>query len=187
MEVAYNEDMEGRSCTLTLPYDLTIVDRPASRLSFDVKSNDLKLIVSNKLKEYRQLKFIFGIIAMVALAIFGISLPRKMLGVELLNCCQISFLSLCLYSPQKFIYSALKGLSLVTGEWSFFGEGADFFLIPGLTDRITISSLFAHNSAFVAGSLVLIVGLWSAFMLAKHCGTCDDSPEESDKKVHRKR
>ena len=24
-------------------------------------------------------------------------------------------------------------------------------------------------------------------MLAKHCGTCDDSPEESDKKVHRKR
>ena len=81
VEVAYTEDMEDRSCTLTLPYDPTIVDRPASRLSFDVKSNDLKLIVSNKLKEYGQLKFIFGIIAMVALAIFGISLPRKMLGV----------------------------------------------------------------------------------------------------------
>lgn len=97
LNVDYTEDMEDRSCILTLAYDPTIVDRPASQLTFDVKSNDMKLIVSNKLSELKQIKFIFGIIALIALGLFVISLPRKMLGVEMIYCCQIAFLSLCLY------------------------------------------------------------------------------------------
>ena len=89
--------MEERQCTATLAYDPTIVDRPSSQLSFDVKSQNTKLVISNKLNEYAQIKFIFEIIALIILGLFVVSLPRKMVGVELLNSCQTSYLSLCLY------------------------------------------------------------------------------------------
>jgi hypothetical protein len=116
----YTEDMEGRYCTVTLAYDPTIVDRPSSQLSFDVRSHNAKLVISNKLSEYAQIRFLFGIIALIALGLFVVSLPRKMPGVELLNCCQTAFLSICLYERPLFLYNALKGLSLVTGGWSLF-------------------------------------------------------------------
>jgi hypothetical protein len=120
VEFDYTEDMEGRHCTVTLAYDPTIVDRPPSQLSFDAKSQNAPLIISNKLSEYAQIRFLFGIIALIALGLFVISLPRKMPGVELLSCCQTAFLSLCLYERPLFLYNSLKGLSIVTGGWSLF-------------------------------------------------------------------
>lgn len=134
--------MEGRHCIVTLAYDPTIVDRPASQLSFNVKSSlNGKLVISNKLSEYAQIKFIFNIIALIALALFVVSLSRKMLGVELISCCQTAFLSLCLYERPLFLYNTLKGLSFVTG-WSLFSDGYDSDLLPNLTDRVTFSPLY---------------------------------------------
>ena len=89
--------MEERSCNASLAYNLTIIDRPASKLLFKVKSDDVPLTINNKIDEYLQIRFIFGIIAFIALGLFVMALPRKMLGVEILNCCQMTLLSLCLY------------------------------------------------------------------------------------------
>jgi len=129
----------------------------------------MPLIVSNKLSEYQQIKFIFGIIALISLGIFLIGLPHKMLGVELLNCCQMTFLSLCLYERPVLLYTALKGLNPVTGGWSYFTDDSDLLLLPGLTDRVPVSPFFLENSGIVAGCLSAITLLWGALQLTKHC------------------
>ena len=81
LTVDYTEDMEARLCDLTLTYDPTIVDRPSSYLSFEAISSNSKLVISSKLEEYQQFKFIFNILSMITLAIFVVSLPFKMPGV----------------------------------------------------------------------------------------------------------
>ena len=81
LTVDYTEDMEARLCDLTLTYDPTIVDRPFSYLSFEAVSSNSKLVISSKLDEYQQFKFIFNILSMITLAIFVLSLPFKMPGV----------------------------------------------------------------------------------------------------------
>ena len=103
------------------------------------------------------------------MGLFLVGLPTKMLGVELLSCCQMSFLSLCLYEKPVFLYTALEGLSLVTGGWSLFSEGENYSLLPGLTDRVTLSYDFLKSSGVIAGSLTVIVLLWGVLMLVKHC------------------
>jgi len=47
--VDYTEDLEGRRCTFAVAYDPTIFARPPSQLTFDVKSQTVPLIISNKL------------------------------------------------------------------------------------------------------------------------------------------
>ena len=113
-------------------------------------------------------------LALIALGLFVIGLPRKMLGVELLSCCQMSLLSLCLYEKPVFLYTSLEGLSPVTGGWSLFSEGEGSSLLPGLTDRVTLSSDFLKTSGVVAGSLTAIVLLWGVLMIVKHC-TCENN------------
>ena len=83
----------------------------------------------------------------------------------------MSFLSLCLYEKPVFLNTALEGLSLVTGGWSLFSEGENSSLLPGLTDRVTLSYDFLKSSGVIAGLLAAIVLLWGFFMLVKHC-TC---------------
>ena len=142
----------------------------------------MPLIVSNKLSEYQQIKFIFGIIALISLGIFLIGLPHKMLGAELINCCQMTFLSLCLYERPVLLYTALKGLSPVTGGWSYFADDndSDLLLLPGLTDRVPVSPFFLENSGIVAGCLVVMTLLWGALQLIKHC-SCQQSKKSEEK------
>jgi len=45
--VDYREDMENRNCNLTLAYDPSIIDRPASSLSFTVISENTELLFFN--------------------------------------------------------------------------------------------------------------------------------------------
>jgi len=91
-----------------------------------------------------------------------------MLAVELLSCCQMSLLSLCLYEKPVFLYNTLEGLNPVTGG-SLFSDGEKVFLLPGLTDRVIIGANFLESSGVISGSLGATVILWGLFMLAKHC------------------
>lgn len=56
-----------------------------------------------------------------------------------------------------------------------FGNGAETSLISGLTDRVSISTIFFNNSGLVAASLMGIILLWGIFMLVKHCSNQTDS------------
>ena len=102
----------------------------------------MELVVSNKLGEYQQLSNFFKIIGLIALGLFVFGLPRKMLGVEVLSCCQMTFLSLCLYQKPLLLYTSMKGMNPVSGGWSLFAEDYETDLLPGFTDRVNISPLF---------------------------------------------
>ena len=131
------------------------------------------------LSEYQQAQFIFNIIAWIALALFVVGLPRKMLGVEIINCCQMALLSLCLYGKPIFLYTSLEGLNPVTGGWSLFSNNNS--LLPKLTDMINLSPIFIESSIIVVGSLVAVLILWGFFMLCKHCSCQIGNDIETDK------
>ena len=169
LTVDFTDDLEARNCNLTLAYDPSIIDRPSSELSFTVKSDDIPLTVSTKLQEYQNIKFIFKIIAWIAMGLFVLGLPFKMIGVELVNCCQVIYISLCLYSRPELLYSAISGLDTVTGGWSLIANDDNLSLLPGFTDRVKISSNFIENSGIVAATLAFFCLLWTIFMFIKHC------------------
>jgi hypothetical protein len=57
----------------------------------------MPLVVSRKLNEVKISKFSFTILAYIVIGVFVLSLSHKMIGVELLNCCQIAYLSNSFY------------------------------------------------------------------------------------------
>jgi len=84
-------------------------------------------------------------------------------------------LSLCLYEKPIFLNNVLEGLNFVTGGWNLFAGDEDSSLLPGLSNRITISSLFLERSGIIAGSLALISLIWVIMMLIKHINELNEN------------
>ena len=105
--------------------------------TFIVASNNAALIFSEKVDQFRTLRFIWNLLSYGSLVIFVLSLPHKMIGVELISSCQIVYLTLCFEEQPTFLFGSLRELNLVTGYWSlFYQEDHDKYLIPGFTDRV---------------------------------------------------
>jgi len=102
--VDYTEDMENRNCNVSLAYDPTIAQKMPSDLSFTVQSNNTGLIMFYNFEQFDMFQFIFSILSYSVVAAFLLSLPFKMLGVELISCCQIVYFSLCLYDRPVILY-----------------------------------------------------------------------------------
>ena len=77
----YTEDMEEKNCNITVTYDPLVLESPNSTLSLIVQSDNVALLYSSKISQYKQIQFIFEILSFVVLALFVISLPTKVIGV----------------------------------------------------------------------------------------------------------
>jgi hypothetical protein len=57
--VDFSEDLEGRSCNLTVSYDANVIRSPYSFLAFTVQSNTTALLYFSNLSEFQQITFVF--------------------------------------------------------------------------------------------------------------------------------
>lgn len=80
-------------------------------------------------------------------------------------CCQIVYLSNCLYIVPSFLISALKQFQLVTGDWSLFHINEDRNTLFPFTDRVTLTPSFLEDSLIVVSTLLLTSIVWFAFFL----------------------
>ena len=103
------------------------------------------------------LKFIFEFLAYIALGIFFVSLPHKLIGAELLSSLQIIFLSYSFHSNPSFLLRSIFALNLVTGKWSFFTQEGDKYLIDPFTERTAIAPYFIENSIIIVAILFLLI------------------------------
>jgi hypothetical protein len=77
------------------------------------------------------------------LLLFVMSLPFKMIGVEIICCCQMVYLSMCMYEEKPVVLAEMLGeFGLVTGYWAMFAKEEGSSLMTGFTDRVELSSLF---------------------------------------------
>jgi len=77
------------------------------------------------------IKLIFIYLDYAAVAIFLISLGYKMIGAELMTCCQLVYFSNAFYKKQFIFFSQTQGLKSVTGGWSLFSDDNDSqFMMP---------------------------------------------------------
>lgn len=116
--VDYSEDLEARDCELTVAFPGS-VRFPTSALAFFAISDDIPLILSAHLDQYATIETVFGFLGYAALGFFLLSLGHKMIGAELLFCCQMVCLSNYFYRVPSFLFSPVKKLGLVTG-WPLF-------------------------------------------------------------------
>jgi hypothetical protein len=65
------------------------------------------------------IKFVFKVLSWVALGVFLVSLPHKMIGLELLIPCQLVYFSYVFFKQSK-IHYVLKSFKLVTSYRSAF-------------------------------------------------------------------
>jgi len=101
----YSTDMEGKSCTLNISFDRTVIVSPNSTLSFEAISKTLPLIILNNQAEYKSIKLIFGILGYISVGVFLLSLGHKMVGAETMACSQIVYLSYVLYNKPYFFFN----------------------------------------------------------------------------------
>jgi hypothetical protein len=106
--VDFSEDLEARACNLTLTSSFIAARYRDSSLAFPAISNDIPLIVSYYLESYYSIETIFRILSYASLGLFVVSLGHKLIGAELLFCCQLVCLSNCLYRAPSFLFSSVK-------------------------------------------------------------------------------
>ena len=89
--------MEDRFCNVTLGYDPNLIRSSESTFNFTVESQNTQLLFLSNVEIYHLIKMIFRILSFIALAIFIVSLPHKLIGAELMTSFQTVFLSYYLY------------------------------------------------------------------------------------------
>lgn len=174
--VDFSEDLEDRECNLSLSLG-SFVRYPSSSLAFLAVSEDVPLLLSRHLDEFATIETISRVLSYIALAIFLLSLGHKMIGAELLFCCQMVCLTNYLYRVPGFLFSSVKQLGLVTG-WPLFHTAADRDSVPPFTRHINVGSTFVKNSLVVLCVLLLSMLLWAVLKLVK-LGCSDSSAQEN--------
>jgi hypothetical protein len=95
------------------------------------------------------------------LVIFVLSLPHKMIGPELMSCCQLVYLSNVLYIEPSFLLSSVQNFRLVTGTWSLLTSSSDSKLLAPFSERVDLSKYFIKDSCIVVAILgVILVSLF---------------------------
>jgi hypothetical protein len=61
--VDFSEDLEGRSCNLTVSYDANVIRSPDSFLAFTVQSNTTALTYFSKVSDFTRITFIFRVLS----------------------------------------------------------------------------------------------------------------------------
>ena len=122
IRVDYTTDMEDQNCTVTFSFDQQIIESPAINFDFQAVSENMPLIITSYSDSYALSKVIFFYLSIAALIVFILSLPHKMIGAEVLSCCQVVYLSNSFYEKPRFLFSSVKSFQLVTGYWSLFYE-----------------------------------------------------------------
>ncbi len=128
--VDYSSDLEGKTCNLTVAFDNNYIRTPSTWFNFTAQSETMPLIIFSLDKEYKISKLIFLVLAYSALALFLLSLAHKMIGAELLTCCQLVYFSICFYNPLTVPFSAIKNHGVIRGYYPFFVEKDGEFLFP---------------------------------------------------------
>ena len=134
-----------------------------------VDSDDVPLLFSGQVDQYKVFQFIFNVLSLTTLAVFALSLPHKMAGAELLSSSQIAYLSLCLHQEPSFLISVLSEFRLVIGSWSLFFREEDAYLLPGFTDRVELSPSFFDSCLTVVGVFTLTFLSWAVLAAVKAC------------------
>jgi len=166
--VDYTVDMENRDCNVSLAYDPTIADKPPSTLSFTAQSDNTGLIVFSNFDLFETFQSLFSILSYSIIIVFLLSLPFKMLGVELINCSQIVYFSLCLYERPIILYEGMKNFHLVTGYWPFFEDEATTEIV-GFTDRISINLFFSKCTMSILAVLTPVMVVWVILKVILKC------------------
>ena len=161
--------MEGVPCNLELGFDQNILRSPSSKISFTVISNDFPLFYSTLIGQLRTIGISFKSLSYAVMGTFVLSIAHKLMGAELLICCQIVYLSISFYKMPPIFLSPLKNFNIVTGDWSFFHKSAyDEMLVP-FTQRVQISAYFIENTLFVlsfwAFLLIIMVSLFMMYQI----------------------
>lgn len=79
--VDYTKDLEGLTAQLFVEFDSDIIISPNVSLSFNIKSSNSPLRISNNLHQVKNFKMIFSFLSYAVLVLFAISLSHKMIGV----------------------------------------------------------------------------------------------------------
>ena len=156
IRVDYTTDMEDQNCTVTFSFDQQIIQSPTINFGFQAVSENTPLIITSYGDSYALSKIIFFYLSLAALAVFILSLPHKMIGAEVLSCCQIVYLSNAFYEKPRFLFSSVKSFRLVSGYWSLFYEQCDGYLFLPFSGRVQFTSYFIEDSLIVVS--VLFVG-----------------------------
>ena len=138
----YTTDMEGKDCVLSLTFDLNIINSQNISLSFVAVSETSPLIISKNMQYYNSVANVVEITCFIVFGIFILSLSHKMIGAELLVCCQTVYLSKSLYSQIPIIISPIKRLQMTTGFWIFQSDSYRPLKTP-FTKRVDFSPYFA--------------------------------------------
>lgn len=117
--------MEGLACNLTLTLNTTFIKYSSVSLAFNAIGRNIPLTISHNLDSNNTIEFIFKILSYMSLALFVLSLSHKMIGAELLLCCQMVYLSNCFNEKSTMIMNTVKSFQMVTGDWSFFHSDSD--------------------------------------------------------------
>jgi hypothetical protein len=118
--VDYTQDMEGVECTLNIDYDPAVIESTNSSVDFQaISSNEQLLIMLDHVAQVATIKFLFKVLSWVILGVFLLSLPHKMIGLELLIPCQLVYFSYVFFQQSKTHY-VLKSFKLVTSYRSMF-------------------------------------------------------------------
>lgn len=118
--VDYSSDVEERACSLNVAFDSNYIRTPTTWLNFTAQSETMPLIIFSLDSEYKISKLIFRVLAYSALALFLLSLAHKMIGAELLTCCQLVYFSICFYNPLTVPFSAIKNQGTARGYFPLF-------------------------------------------------------------------
>ena len=120
--VDYTADMEGVNCQLSIIYDpqLAIIQNNSLNFKVDSRNEELVLVDEEQREQKAKITFIFRILSYAVLVVFLLSLPHKMIGVELVVSCQIAYFSYVLYANPTYFSSAIPNLILVTGYRTLF-------------------------------------------------------------------
>jgi cysteine-rich repeat protein len=176
--VDFTEDLEGRSCTLTLNISSSI-RYPMSSLVFDAVSDDIPLVISLYLESYIAIKTIFRILGIVAIGLFIVSVSHKLIGAELLVCCQMVCLSSYFYRVAPFLFNSVKELGVVTG-WPLLHSDSDSSTISPFSNRVDVGPSFAKNNVVALPILLFSIVLFVVLKLIRFLGR--DSPTDQTKK-----
>ena len=79
-----------------------------------------------------------------------------MIGVELLSCFQLVYLSYSFYAKPSLLFSSVRSMELVTVLWSLFQDQKDENLLTPFTERVQITPYFLENNVIVIGALLAV-------------------------------
>ena len=120
--VDYTKDMEGVLCNLTVNLNEKYIKKSQSVRIFKAVSNDIKLLLRTRLEAVRMARFNFKVLSYIILGIFALSLGHKMIGAELIVCCQAVYMSCSLFGRTGFVLDSFLSLNAVNGITFLLGE-----------------------------------------------------------------